>query len=128
MHTDGVMEFRSAPGPVRAALLDGSVLRQLAADIEDEEAVRELVGVYLEKLPARRTAVQLAADQGDDLALRAAMHALGSASLLLGAMALGELCRAWENEPEPPPGGIARWQRTAEATATSLNGWLSSPS
>lgn len=115
-----------------AVALDRSVLTGLTGlidDIEDADAVRDLVEIYLDRLPGRCAEVAAAQRAGDGSAILGVMHVLGSASLLLGVLPFGELCRVWENDSRlpvdgMPEEGLAEWRRAADDASAALHLWL----
>jgi HPt (histidine-containing phosphotransfer) domain-containing protein len=80
--------------------IDWAVLEQLALDY-DRELADHLVELYVGELPSRVEAIVLGA-AGESVVLRDAAHALVSASLIMGARRLGELCRDLERDGSDP--------------------------
>ena len=111
--------------PPSSAALDMAVVEALVLDIGDEALVRETMRTYLEELPQRIAAI--AADTGDQRAVREAAHSLKSASAMLGATHMSALCLEVETaagQEECTPGQVERVcdeaPRVAEAMRTYL--------
>lgn len=81
--------------PAQAAV-EVERLQQLEDEMGEEDIVREVVGVFLDELDDRLSAIAGTA-AGDDLdAAHTSAHALGSPALMLGAVRLGRRCRQLE--------------------------------
>lgn len=76
-------------------LLDRSALEHLREDL-GEDAVREVIAIFLERTPSMLAALRDAAERGDAVALRAAAHTIKGTSATLGALALSEQCAELE--------------------------------
>ena len=72
--------------------LDLAVLATLASDIGDEDLVRETVRTYLTELPHRMDAMATAIGSGDPKQVKETAHSLKSASAMLGATHMAQLC------------------------------------
>jgi PAS domain S-box-containing protein len=77
---------------VSAADLDAARLAGLAAQLQDAALVTATVELYLAELPGRCAAIVAAGERLDRAGLDAAAHALKSASAMLGATAIADLC------------------------------------
>jgi HPt (histidine-containing phosphotransfer) domain-containing protein len=77
---------------VSAADLDAGRLADLTAQLQDETLVTSTVELYLAELPARCGTITDAGERLDRAAVQAAAHALKSASAMLGATAIADLC------------------------------------
>jgi CheY-like chemotaxis protein/HPt (histidine-containing phosphotransfer) domain-containing protein len=77
---------------VSAADLDAGRLADLTAQLQDENLVTSTVELYLAELPARCGTITDAGERLDRTGLQAAAHALKSASAMLGATAIADLC------------------------------------
>ncbi len=80
----------------RSPSLDRDVLAALAEDIGDDDLVRETVRTYLEELPVRLTALTRSYDAGDQHGVTETAHSLKSASAMLGAVHMSDLCAVVE--------------------------------
>ncbi|MCW2810588.1 MAG: Histidine kinase [Friedmanniella sp.] len=114
------------------AVVDPQVLADLARDLGDRDLVRETVELYLGELPTRRAAMVQLAACGDVSTLRANAHSLRSASGLLGAMEMQELCRELELSADVADAGhravlIARWQQACDRVDTAMQAWARTP-
>ena len=76
------------------------------------EFVDELVDTYIEDGRSQVEGLRAALDRGDTEALVRAAHSLKSSSLNVGALALGDRCRALEEAGRAGPVGDAREQVT----------------
>ena len=76
--------------------LDLAVLAELAADLGDDEIVRETVGIYLQELPVRLEAMTAALAVGEYRQVAETAHSLKSASAMLGAGRMAALCQQME--------------------------------
>jgi DNA-binding response OmpR family regulator len=88
-----LLRLDQAPAPTA---LEPGRLETLAEETGDPQMVVEVVGVFLAELPARLERIRAAHAGGETAGLREAAHALGSPALMIGAVALGEACRALE--------------------------------
>ncbi len=78
-------------------VLDPSVLATLRMSVGGDDAfVADLIETYLADAATQVEAIQAAMTEGDAEALVRPSHTLKSASLTVGAMRLGELCRSIE--------------------------------
>jgi HPt (histidine-containing phosphotransfer) domain-containing protein len=77
---------------VSAADLDAARLADLTRQLQDEALVTSTVELYLAELPGRCGTITDAGERLDRPALQAAAHALKSASAMLGAVAIADLC------------------------------------
>ena len=110
----------------------GSTLAGLADQLGGAEPVRELVGLYLEALDARWSAIAAAWTSRDRDGVRRGAHTLASSSALLGAEALAALTRRLESAaPTEPDGEIDRLVDAGpdevELARAALLGWLAGP-
>ncbi len=88
-------------GPASVPVLDQAHLIELAQDVGGIDALRKTIETYLRELPGRLNAVRQAADDADEPTLRRRAHQLRSPSVMLGAMAIADLCRLIEEGPDP---------------------------
>jgi CheY-like chemotaxis protein len=95
LHATLTQLLRLDQEPAGTALEPGR-LETLAEETGDPQMVVEVVGVFLAELPARLERIRAAQAGGESAGLREAAHALGSPALMIGAVALGEACRALE--------------------------------
>lgn len=72
--------------------LDVSVLDTLANDLGDLDLVHETVRTYLHELPIRLDIMDAALQAGDQARLKETAHSLKSASAMLGAIHMAQLC------------------------------------
>jgi PAS domain S-box-containing protein len=77
---------------VSAADLDAARLADLATQLQDAALVSSTVELYLSELPGRCRTITEAGERLDRGSLQAAAHALKSASAMLGATAIADLC------------------------------------
>ncbi|HVQ95784.1 MAG TPA: ATP-binding protein [Mycobacteriales bacterium] len=77
---------------VSAADLDAARLADLATQLQDAALVSSAVELYLSELPGRCGTITEAGERLDRGGLQAAAHALKSASAMLGATAIADLC------------------------------------
>jgi signal transduction histidine kinase/CheY-like chemotaxis protein/HPt (histidine-containing phosphotransfer) domain-containing protein len=87
------------PAQDTVIILDRSVLDgflQMAGPEVAVELLRELLDAYSEDVPQRLVDIEGAIAQSNPEALRQSAHALRSSSINLGAVEVGELCRALE--------------------------------
>ena len=77
--------------PSDGALVDGSALDRLRADVGDDVAVARIAGLYLAGLPEAREELRSALEGGGAETLRQAAHKLRSSSATFGAVRLAEL-------------------------------------
>jgi PAS domain S-box-containing protein len=87
-----LLRYVSPALEVSAADLDANRLAELEAQLQDAALVTSTVELYLAELPARCAAITEAGQRLDRPALQAAAHALKSASAMLGAAAIADLC------------------------------------
>lgn len=89
----------SVAGAAAEAVIDPSALDEFRAIMgeEAEEAVAELISIFLELSPQRLAALRQAMDGGDGEQLWKVAHALKSSSASLGAMRLSALCSELED-------------------------------
>jgi TMAO reductase system sensor TorS len=94
---EGVGDARSGPG-APAASLDSQVLEGLRKleQTGKPSLVARVARAYLDDAPVRLEALRIAAEAADAQGIRLAAHTLKSASLNVGASAVGELCRDLE--------------------------------
>jgi signal transduction histidine kinase/DNA-binding NarL/FixJ family response regulator len=93
--------FCNAPSltPETVMVLDESILDgflQMAGPEAAAELLRELLDVYSEDVPQRLVDIEIAIAQSNPEALRQAAHALRSSSINLGAVEVGQMCKALE--------------------------------
>jgi HPt (histidine-containing phosphotransfer) domain-containing protein len=80
-------------------LVDTAVLEALCRDLGGDRAVvQSVIGVYLEQLDGRRSALFDAIDANDYDQVHAAAHALASTSVTLGVTAVAQPARRLEQE------------------------------
>jgi signal transduction histidine kinase/CheY-like chemotaxis protein/HPt (histidine-containing phosphotransfer) domain-containing protein len=87
------------PAQDTVMILDRSVLDgflQMAGPEVAVELLRELLDAYSEDVPQRLVDIEAAIAQSNPEALRQSAHALRSSSINLGAVEVGDLCRALE--------------------------------
>jgi PAS domain S-box-containing protein len=88
------LERHLAPAlEVSTSDLDTARLTDLVEQLQDAALVASTVELYLSDLPSRCAAITGAGDRLDRSALYAAAHALKSASAMLGAAAIADLCQ-----------------------------------
>jgi PAS domain S-box-containing protein len=85
-------------GDGRSTLLDQTALDNIRAIDEDGSVLDEVIQMFLDEIPLQLDALQAALADADLPALGATAHAMKSASLNVGAKALGELCRRLEKQ------------------------------
>lgn len=86
---------RARPATVDAEHpIDRAILERFSDALGD--ATAEIVGEYIAELPSQTSLMRDAARRGDAQTLERTAHSLKSASALLGAMRLSELCRRLE--------------------------------
>ncbi|MEA2444242.1 MAG: two-component system, sensor histidine kinase and response regulator, partial [Thermoleophilales bacterium] len=73
-------------------VIDAATIERLDAELGDRSELRRIAGIYLGQLEPGTRAIATATAAGDDDALRAAAHRLGSASATFGATQVAELC------------------------------------
>lgn len=73
-----------------------AALAQLEETVGDREFVAELIGDFLEGLPAQLTALQEASSDGDAEELHRVAHTLKSNAATFGAEGLADACRELE--------------------------------
>jgi CheY-like chemotaxis protein/HPt (histidine-containing phosphotransfer) domain-containing protein len=108
VHTSSIAHKRSAseqsvdalpanstmlPAPIDYSILEE--LRQIAGE-EADQLIAELIQSYRSDSLVALTHVQQSIEQSDDKAIKQSVHALRSMSLNIGAVRLGELCKALE--------------------------------
>lgn len=105
--------------------IDADVLDELVSEL-NPEMVRQLVATYLGELDRRRDGISAAAAAGDREAAQRGAHTLKASSLLLGAAALGAVCRELEHLDDAArlPALAAQVQRLAASAGEQLNDWL----
>jgi HPt (histidine-containing phosphotransfer) domain-containing protein len=111
--------------------LDESVLDQLVTDLDDAQLVKDIVATYLDALGPRLAAVREALAAGDPGQVESTVHALASASVLVGAVDLTAAGRAAEHSAA---GGtlqdigplMAAVEALIEPTRTAMQAWLAS--
>jgi HPt (histidine-containing phosphotransfer) domain-containing protein len=74
-----------------------AALAQLEETVGDREFVAELIGDFLDGLPAQLAALRAAASSGDAGALHRVAHTLKSNAATFGAEGLAEACRELEH-------------------------------
>jgi CheY-like chemotaxis protein/HPt (histidine-containing phosphotransfer) domain-containing protein len=77
---------------IEPAMIDAATIDRLDAELGDHAELRRIAGIYLAQLGPGTHAIATATAAGDDDALRAAAHRLGSASATFGATRVAELC------------------------------------
>ncbi len=82
-------------------VLDADVLQQLVElEVEGQLGlVTEVVRLFSEQAPQVLSTIARALDSGDIQALQARLHALRGTAGSIGARALAEACREWEDHP-----------------------------
>ena len=84
-----------APAPPQEGI-DRDVLAGLREDLGDAETLRNVVTVFLDRVPLTLAELRTAAERGDQAALLAAAHGLKGTSATLGALILSEQCAELE--------------------------------
>ena len=82
----------------REKLLDQGALDNIRAVDEDGSVLAEVIQMFLDEAPQHLAGMRSALATGQGVALGNVAHALKSASLNVGAKALGELCRRLERQ------------------------------
>ena len=82
----------------REKLLDQGALDNIRAVDEDGSVLAEVIQMFLDEAPQHLAGMRSALAAGQGVALGDVAHALKSASLNVGAKALGELCRRLERQ------------------------------
>jgi two-component system, sensor histidine kinase and response regulator len=88
----------------RSTLLDQGALDNIRAIDDDGSVLDEVIQMYLDELPAQLATLQTASTGKDLPTLASTAHAMKSASLNVGAKALGELCRRLEKQAKAGEG------------------------
>lgn len=114
--------------PTQRPVLDPATLDRLAAETGGADVVRQIVGLYLDELPGRLTALAQGVDGGRD-ALHRVAHSLRSSSALLGVRVLEGLCGVLESEAQEASAAdvdemVAGVQACAEVSTRALREWL----
>jgi HPt (histidine-containing phosphotransfer) domain-containing protein len=87
--------------------------------------VQEMIGIFLETVPARLASARAALERGDVASLKLAARMTGTSSGQLGAMAMRDLCARLEQrvgalDLEPVPALLD----ALEAELARVRGWL----
>jgi len=85
-----------------------AALAQLEETAGDREFVAELIGDFLDGLPAQLAAMREASSNGDDEELHRVAHTLKSNAATFGAEGLAEACRELEQAARGPDRADAR--------------------
>ena len=111
----------ATPGQGAALRLDQRALDNIRAleDGDDTSVLDEVIGMFLDEAPDHLRRLKAAAQSGDALDLCNTAHAMKSASLNLGAIALGELCRGIEAKAKA--GDLSGLQDTVAALEIQFN-------
>jgi PAS domain S-box-containing protein len=104
---------------VAGDVVDREVLAVLADELGDRSIVVDLIGTYLDELPARIEGIVAAAVAGDTEAAHKLVHTLTSSSRLLGASRLAEV----SSEVEHGTADGAALRAMADAVADALRAW-----
>ena len=101
------MELEASGHDADAAAMPAlaAALAQLEETVGDREFVAELIGDFLDGLPAQLAALREASSNGDEEHLHRVAHTLKSNAATFGAAGLAEACRELEQAArgaEPP--------------------------
>lgn len=114
-----------------SSALDLDVLEVLVNDLGDAELVADTVRTYLDELPQRMTALDGAWRAGDIDAAREIAHSLKSASAMLGASRMAQLCQEVENVGDGEAAGSSVdptvIQREADRIRAAMSDYLTPP-
>ncbi|MDQ2757129.1 MAG: Hpt domain-containing protein [Actinomycetota bacterium] len=116
--------MKQNPRPV----LDPATLERLASETGGADVVRQIVGLYLDEMPSRLSALAQGVEGGRE-SLHRTTHSLRSSSALLGARSLEGLCAVLESEAreasvQDVDEMVAGVRACAEVTTRALLEWL----
>jgi signal transduction histidine kinase/DNA-binding response OmpR family regulator len=122
-----VADTRSPDVPRAGAdRFDASALETLVSDLDDRPAVMSLVSRYLVELDERERELRESAAAGEIERVRRVSHTLRSTSEMMGALGLGDLCRALEaSTPEDDlEATMSRFTDAAARARSQLQHWI----